>query len=189
MRRAAIAVVAIVVLVVFVWALRGRDLDRASGQGVAPVEPRPEGTGGSSGPPAVVPPETVQRFANLARGEDVEQLVGQRVELQVTAHDMSNDVAFWVPSGQGRMLVVTARDNRSEVEHQRGEPASHAIEPIQAGQRVTISGTVQRLPWAEAMFSWGLTNGDVAELRRRNVYIRADRISVDGERERSRPTQ
>ena len=138
---------------------------------------------------AVVPPAAIQQFASLARGDDIEQLVGRRVELQVTAHDMSNDVAFWVPSGEGRLLVVTARDNRSEVEHQRGEPASHGIEPIRAGQRVTISGTVERLPWAEAMFSWGLTNGDVAELRRRNVYIRADRITVAGERERSRPLQ
>ena len=56
-------------------------------------------------------------------------------------------------------------------------PSSDSIAPVRAGQRVSISGTVERLPRAEEMYSWGLTNHDAEELTRRYVYLRAERVT------------
>jgi hypothetical protein len=111
---------------------------------------------------------------------DGHELVGRRVDLHVTVSDIANDVAFWVGEKDNRVLVVMARDNRDGARRQSGGVASHGIVPVHRGQQAAISGTVQRLPKAEEMFSWGLTNNEAAQLEGRPIYIRADRVTSNG---------
>jgi hypothetical protein len=193
-RRGLALVAAVVVLIVIAMAwgtqrnIRGGDpARRATGESPAAVPDEVGTTGASSGdhavahsnsgPPAVVPPAALQSFAALSRAGNPEDLVGRRVELQITAHDIANDIAFWVGEGPDRMLAVTGRDTRDERQRQTGAPSDHRIQPVRAGERVTISGTVQRLPHAEAMYSWGLSNQDAAALREKYVYLRIDRVT------------
>ena len=59
-----------------------------------------------------------------------------------------------------------------------GLPSPSKIFIPEGAQRVTLSGTIQKVPAsAEAMASWGLTLDDRAELATRGIYLRADRTS------------
>jgi len=136
------------------------------------------GTGGDQGPPAVVPPRAIQRLSALSRGDNLESLIGRQLDLEVTIND-PNDVAFWADEDGRRALVVLKRDTRTDAQRQNGEPPTHHIEPLRGGDRVRITGTVDRLPHAEAMYSWNLSTRDAAELRRSYAYIRADRVTVE----------
>lgn len=140
----------------------------------------PRGSDSNSGPAAVVPPAVIQELETITGSVDGHELIGRRVDLHVTVQDIANDVAFWVGEGDNRVLVVMARDNRDGADRQRGVPASHGISPVKAGQMAAISGSVQRLPKAEDMFSWKLTRNEAAELADRRIYVRADTVTGNG---------
>ena len=133
------------------------------------------GTDENSGPAAVVPPAFIQELATITGSVDANELIGRRVDLSAPVQDV-NDVGFWVGEGDNRMFVVLGRDNRNGEKRQEGVPASHGISPIQSGQQARITGTIQRLPKAEEMYSWRLTRNEAAELMDRKVYIRADAV-------------
>ena len=140
----------------------------------------PRETDDNAGPAAVVPPAIIQELETITGSVDGQQLIGRRVDLHVTVQDVANDTAFWVGEGDNRLLVVTGRDNRNANKRQAGVPAAHGILPVRPGQQATISGTIQRLPKAEEMFSWQLTRTDAAELADRQFYIRADTVTGNG---------
>jgi hypothetical protein len=117
----------------------------------------------------VVPPPLVQ---DLILDGEAEALIGREVTFRAPLHRHVNDVAFWTGEGENRMLVVISRDQRDAAMRQRGLAPGNTI---QAEGDAMVTGTVQRLPHAEAMYSWGLTNADVAELSRRPLYVRIDR--------------
>jgi hypothetical protein len=144
-----------------------------SGAGVAP-----DATDGG-GPPAIVPPTVIQELDTITGSVDGQQLIGRRVDLHVTVHSVPNEVAFWIGGKDNRLLVV-GRDNRDRKQRQLGLPPRHDISPVHAGQQATISGSVQRVPKAEEMYSWRLTEPDYAELLDRKMYIRADTVTTDG---------
>jgi hypothetical protein len=132
-------------------------------------------TGDNPGSAAVVPPAPIQDLDTITGINDGRELVGQRVDLHVPVQEHINDVAFWVGSDDNRLLVVLARDDRDDVQRQKGLPSSSKVQALN-GAPAAISGTVQALPRAELMQSWGLTNADWAELMQRKIYIRADNV-------------
>jgi hypothetical protein len=131
-----------------------------------------EGATQNSGPAATG--AVIHELETITGSNDGHELVGRRVDLHVPISQHINDVAFWVGMGDNRLLVVLARDNRDGDERQRGEPSNSGV---RAGQQATVSGSIQRVPYAEAMYSWGLTNADRAELMERRIYLRADTVT------------
>ena len=130
----------------------------------------------NSGPGLV----TIHDLETITGINDGNELVGRRVDLHVPVQQHINDVAFWVGEQGNRLLVVLARDTRDGEARQRGEPSNSGISTVR-GQQATISGTIERVPHPEAMYSWGLTNVDRRELMERRVYIRADSVQATGE--------
>jgi hypothetical protein len=122
----------------------------------------------------------ITELETITGTNDATQLVGRRVDLHADVQEVANDVAFWVGPAGNRLLVVLARDTRSGVERQTGEPSHHQIIPVRAGQQATISGVIRPVPYAEATDSWNLTRQDVEELAERKVYVRAERVSSNG---------
>jgi hypothetical protein len=135
------------------------------------------GEGSNSGPAL----STIHELETITGSNDGHELVGRRVDLHVPVSQHINDVAFWVGAKDNRLLVVLGRDNRGGDKRQHGGPATSGVDRVPAGQQATVSGTIQRVPYAEAMYSWGLTNADRSELMDRPIYLRADRVTSNGE--------
>ena len=128
-----------------------------------------------SGRPAISPPAAVRDARASLTGEtDWQELVGRQVTMTLPVGRYLNDVAFWTGEGDARLLAVIARDQRDGESRQRGE--SSAPQVPESGM-ATISGTVRRVPHAEAMYSWKLTNHDAAVLAERPVYLHVERVS------------
>ena len=107
---------------------------------------------------------------------DGNELVGRQVELREPIAQHINDVAFWVGPADNPLLVVLSRDTRDGHQRQAGDPSNGSMTLPQAGQLAIISGKIERLPRAEAMVSWGLTNPDYDKLLDRPVYLKATRV-------------
>lgn len=133
-----------------------------------------EGAGQNSGPSAA---GIIHDLDTITGANDGHALVGRRVELRVPINQHINDVAFWVGTGDSRLLVVISRDTRDGAERQRGEGSASGVRPVRAGETAVISGTIERVPYAEAMYSWGLTTRDRSELMDRRIYLRADNVT------------
>lgn len=113
------------------------------------------------------------------------QLIGKQVTVRnVNVARRANEVAFWVGEGERQLLVVLHRDTRTLGEHQDGEPpaygfgSSDATHPgVTSSTPVTITGTIQPVPYDEFMYSWGLTVPERHRLKASGVYLRAERIT------------
>jgi hypothetical protein len=186
-----VAAAMVIVALGIVWASQ-RDVRRAGQLDAVNVAPQAtagsvgtSGAGnapeieGSGGPPPVVP-AVIQELDTITGSVDGQQLIGLRVDLHVRVQAVPNEVVFWVGGRDNRVLVVLRRDHRDGKERQLGLPPRHGIAPVHTGQQATISGSVQRLPKAEEMYSWRLTEPDHAELLDRKMYIRADTVTTDG---------
>jgi hypothetical protein len=187
----AIVLAGIAALVLIAFALRPFDAGDGERSGTAPAPAIQRGNteaigtsgadapGGATDMRGAAAPVLIQELDTITGANDGRPLIGRRVDLQVTVRD-PNDVAFWAGEGDNRVLVVFGRDSRDGAGRQEGLPSSHGIEPLQAGQAARVSGTIQRLPEAEQMYSWRLTGHDVAELAGRGIYVRADRVTPNG---------
>ena len=172
------------VLAIGVWLSPGGGGGREQGEGYARSELGMSGSIGTSGQQGGANSEnsgpglvTIRELETITGTNDGHELVGRRVDLHVPVQQHINDVAFWVGPSDNRLLVVLARDNRDGETRQRGEPASTGLHQVQPGQQAAVSGTIERVPHAEAMYSWGLTNTDRRELMDRPIYVRADRVT------------
>jgi hypothetical protein len=129
----------------------------------------PLGTSGRSEDPGAV----IRELDTITGSNDGHELIGRMVDLHVPIAQPINDGAFWIGVADNRILVVLGRDDRDRVERDRGLalPAN-----IRTGgdNVVAVSGTIQGLPRADAMSSWGLTDADREELFERRIYIHAD---------------
>jgi hypothetical protein len=119
---------------------------------------------------------TIHELETITGATDGHELVGRTVDLHVPVQQHINDVAFWVGNRDNRLLVVLSRDNRDGAARQQGRPSSSSAGSIPSDQQITVVGTIQRVPYAEAMYSWGLTNADRSELMDRRIYLRADKV-------------
>jgi hypothetical protein len=104
------------------------------------------------------------------------QPIGQTMDVQIDVGRHGNDVAFWWGTPPNDILAVIGRDLRSDVERAAGVPAAHAIDAPPTGL-VTLRGTVERVPHAEATYSWGLTRADEGRLAAKGVYLRLHQIA------------
>ena len=176
---------AVIVLAAFaIWLSPGGGGGRDQGTGLVRTETGNPGTVGTSGtlPDNNSGPSAsnvIHDLETITGVNDGHELVGRRVELNAPVSRHVNDVAFWTGSGDNRLLVVLARDDRDGAERQRGEPSNTGVNSLREGQQAKISGSVQRVPYSEAMYSWGLTNADRAELMDRRIYVRADTVTAN----------
>jgi hypothetical protein len=184
----AMAAAVLALAAVGVWLSPGGGGGLDQGTGLVRTETGNPGAVGTSGGNAgdadrtrspAAPGGVIHELETITGSNDGHELVGRRVDLHVPVSQHINDVAFWVGMGDNRLLVVFARDDRDGAERQRGEPSNSGVAP-RAGQQAAISGSIQRVPYAEAMYSWGLTNTDRAELMERRIYLRADTVTPAG---------
>lgn len=137
------------------------------------------GTSGSVIETSDKPHDSVIREIETITGlSDGHPLIGRKVELHVPIAGQANDQAFWIGSNDNRVLVVPHRDRRNGSERQAGRLADNAVAPLEAGETVLISGSIQKLPAAEERFNWDLTNHDEREVAASGVYLRADTVTV-----------
>jgi hypothetical protein len=137
------------------------------------------GTSGELSEPreADVSPGVIRDLETITGVNDGHVFVGRRVELQVPVSRHVNDAAFWVGSGDNRLLVVLTRESRDGATRQRGGPST-AVGLVPVGELAVVSGSIQQVPDAEAMRSWGLTSADLTELMDRRIFLRADIVSA-----------
>ena len=175
---------AIALATLMVWIAPGGGGGRERADGLVRTTTGSEGSVGTSGQrsgegensgPAL---STIHELETITGSNDGHELVGRRVDLHVPVSQHVNDVAFWIGPKDNRLLVVLGRDNRNGTTRQQGESATNSVGRVQAGQQATVSGTIQKVPYAEAMYSWGLTNADRSELMDRPIYLRADNVSA-----------
>jgi hypothetical protein len=121
---------------------------------------------------------TIRDWETITGTNDGHELVGRRVDLLVPVDQHINDVALWVGPKDNHILVVLARDSRPTRSLQDEESASTDLALVRAGQRATVTGTIQRVPHPEGMYSWGLTNADRRDLMERPIYLKADAVGV-----------
>jgi hypothetical protein len=188
-----VAVSIVLVALGIVWAYqrdlrRAAELDSPASPAAGMTTPGSVGTSGTvdapaatdSGSVAVVPPAIIQELDTITGSVGGQELVGRRVDLHVTVHSVPNEVVFWIGGKDNRVLVALGRDNRDGRGRQHGLSPRHGILTVHAGQQATISGSLQRLPKAEEIYGWRLTEPDYAELLDRKMYIRADTVTTDG---------
>jgi hypothetical protein len=101
------------------------------------------------------------------------------VVLDLPAGAPAAETAFWVGPTDNQVLVVLARDVRSQTQRQLGQVATSGVAPIPAGQKVRVAGTVQAIPPAESRISWGLEDSVRKALRGQQIYIRADSVTPE----------
>ena len=153
--------------------LRGPEIDQ-DGDAV--------GTGGRS--PALLPapgePDAavIREIETITGQVDPNPLIGQKVDLFVPIAERANDHTFWVGEKDSRLLVVARRDRRDGQQRQQGTVADHGVAPLEAGATAAISGSIQKLPTAEEMASWNLTDREQREAAAMGVYLRADTVTV-----------
>jgi len=127
---------------------------------------------------AAVDSGIIRELGTITGGVDGHELVGRRINLAVPVQEQSNDNAFWIGSGDNRLLVVMHRDRRDDVQRQESTVAPNGIAPLHNGETAIIIGTIQMIPAPEEMSSWGLTSTDKTDLAGRPIYIRADTVRV-----------
>lgn len=173
------AAVVVLAAVVAWFAFAGTGVDGERGPVL--IELGNPGTIGTSGQlPAEPPggelrPNVIRELETITGVNDAHVFVGRRVDLQVPVSRHVNDVAFWVGSGDNRLLVVMTREDRHSPTPQRGGPST-AVGLVPVGEQAMVSGSIQRVRNTEAMHSWGLTSADRAEVMDRPIFLRADRV-------------
>jgi hypothetical protein len=123
-------------------------------------------------------PAVIREVETITGLVDRHPLVGREVDLHVPIAGLANDRAFWVGEKDNRLLVVPQRDRRTGAERQEGLLADNRVAPLETGKIAAISGSIQKLPTAEEMFGWGLTQLDKREVASMGVYLRADAVTV-----------
>jgi hypothetical protein len=151
-------------------------------RGSVAATPDAVGTAGRAAPSpesAVASDSSVIRDVETITGlVDAHPLIGRKVDLHIPVSEHANDEAFWIGQGDNRVLVVLQRDRRDGAQRQEGLIATSGIAPLEAGKTAEISGSIQKLPASEEMYSWGLTRRDVREAAAMGVFLRADQVSV-----------
>ena len=152
-------VIAMAIVAAAVWFSTSRDAELEFARGDL------GGAVGTTGTSPATGGEPIRDLETITGAIDGHQLVGRRVDVHAPIDRPINDVAFWAGPPDNRLLVVVPHDTQTTV---------------RAGQRATILGTIERVPYAEAMYSWGLTSADRAELMERRIYVRAERVEPNG---------
>ena len=128
--------------------------------------------------PAAVPPAPVAGAEGAITDwstftGDGAALVGRQVALaSVPVADVVSDRGFWIGQDQSqRVFVVRTRQDAP------GTPADGAVN---AGQTVSVFGTVQAMPTdlTQATTEWNLQSTDATALSQQAMYIAADSVRI-----------
>jgi hypothetical protein len=172
----------IVIAAVAVWMSPvngGGDFDH----GLVRTETGNPGTVGTSGManesqgPGEAAGNAIRELSTITGVNDGHQLVGRPVALSAPVSQHINDIAFWIGEGDNRLLVVLVRDDRNDPDRSNGGIAETGLGRLGVGQQAAIAGSIQRVPYSEALDRWGLTSNDRAELMERRVYLRAETVT------------
>ena len=151
------------------------------GIGTSPMGNPPVGTAGhETAPGPEDSPATVHDLDTVLRTVDQNELIGRRVDFHVKVADVNNSTSFWVGNKDNRMLVVVARDSRSDAQRDRGSPSVKGIQPMQAGQTARITGIIEGIPHPEARYNGGINDSVRRALKDQKAYIRADTVVPEG---------
>jgi len=130
------------------------------------------------------PVTDLSELLNSGNVDQTRGMIGRRVELRDTKvlGVLSNERAFWIgPTFDKRILVVLDNADAS------GNRTSHTDSEqgrlnIISGQSADISGVIEMLPNADvAKDQWKLDEKTAQDLKTKEaIYIKADRIAVDG---------
>ena len=101
--------------------------------------------------------------------------IGRQMEVRIDVGRYGNDVAFWWGTAPDDVLAVIARDVRTADERASGRSAQRALDLPPTGV-VTLRGTIEPVPYAESMYSWGLTTADARRLAAKGVYLRLHEV-------------
>ena len=164
--------------------LRSRRGVGVSAKGDYPFGQEQGGIGTTGRTERVAPPgnanATLHELESLTGVNDQNELIGHRVDFDVKVADINNAGSFWIGNGDNLALVVLGRDNRTPAQRDRGAPSANNIQPVKAGQMVHVTGTIEKIPYAEARYSWGLADSQHQNIERLKVYIRADSVAPIG---------
>lgn len=152
-----------------------RDLNVETGAEVAaPAGAQAEAAGGTNaGQQAGVP---LTDLLIIIDAPDRASMVGKQVQLaNVTVQSVVGDKTFWVgPTTDKQLFVVLEED-----------PSAGAVEgqvDVNAGQTVTITGEVRKLPsMEEARSQWGLSETNSAQLEQQQIYVHAQQVKIAGQ--------
>lgn len=97
------------------------------------------------------------------------------MDVQIDLGRHGSDVAFWWGRAPNDVLAVIARDLRTADERATGRPA-HRPMNLPATGIVTLRGTIETAPDAEATYSWRLTRQDSRRLAAKGVYLRLHQL-------------
>jgi hypothetical protein len=170
----------VVLIVALTWA--GPYVRSRQGTAVSPRGNPPVATNGHlSRSDPEDSPATLHDLETLTGAVDPHELIGSRVDLHVmVAEDLNDYTSFWVGNKDNRILVVLERDSRSDAQREHGAPSPNDITRAVPGQTVHITGTIQDIPFAEAISSWELNDSQRQELQDQKVYIRAEHVTPEG---------
>jgi hypothetical protein len=182
--RRTVALIVLSALVGVIWAWTEIGFDRPSpgtsgvvATGGAPTPAAERGTEraeGQSVPLGGRALDRVDELTALGMGDGGRQLVGRRLSLLVDIPASATPV-FWVGRGDHRLLAVVSRDTRTAPATSEGT-RSHIDDDDLDSRRAVLTGVIETLPHAEAMYSWNLTESDRSALRKRPIYFRVDSV-------------
>jgi hypothetical protein len=133
------------------------------------------GAAGTSGE-AIQSNESAGRMVTPPIGvASARQSIGRQMDVQVDVGRYVNDVAFWSGTPPNDVLAVIDRDLRTADERASGRPARRSMDLPTTGV-VTLRGTIEAVPYAEATYGWGLTRVDSARLAEKGVYLRLHEV-------------
>lgn len=122
---------------------------------------------------------TVRHLDSIALGAGTGGFVGRTVDLKGTVHQKGSGRAFWLGDNGPRFLVV---QHLTGAAPRQGHAmvGTHRRLPVQKGQMVRVTGTVEALPPRIERRVWGLTSSSDREVERIGVYINAVDVQTEG---------
>ncbi len=124
-------------------------------------------------PPAAPSTGTITRTEDLY-GTDLKPIIGRQVEItEATVLSVVGDSTFYVGSGGQRFLVALSQLGESQTGPGDG---SDGVFKIDAGQRISLRGTVRAFDSASAVFR-GLSAADRTDATTRGAFVNVTRAA------------
>lgn len=126
--------------------------------------------------PTAVAGDPIRDVAVIITAVDPVTLAGRRVELTNTrVMSVVSDRAFLVGASPTQRLLVILDEERTPATPTEGRVN------VNAGQTVTLTGTLQRMPTeAQARQQWGLDAAAAKSLANERLYLRAEKVTIAG---------
>jgi hypothetical protein len=125
-------------------------------------------TGAAPNPnePAATSTSEVTDLKPVYTATNKQEYVGRQVNLQnVQVHRVISDTTFWIGDNASEKLFVTGVRN------------GNATQKLKEGQRISIKGTLEKMPdEATRKSGWGITDKQAADFNGQDIYLRAQEI-------------